>query len=171
MNSTKSASELVYDLLSRRPSPGEVFTYSELSEAMGRDSRSNRSAIYIASKRLGKSHERRLVCVTGHGYRIAEAHEHSVVAKSKAVIAKRRLGDAKSMLDHTRIGELNPEQKREHETTMGAIVAMRRDIARHERLIQGLSDDVDAIKRNSLSESHVAFIERLMERERQANSE
>ena len=60
---------------------GDVVTFDELDETLGRDFRSSRTPIYKAGTVWGTEHHRSLDFVRGVGYRVIDASEHEDLAR------------------------------------------------------------------------------------------
>lgn len=91
---TVSEWRMLYELLSAKDF-GELATFEEMDEALGRDFRANRSPLDRARREL-QMDRKTLITERGHGYRIAQAREHADNAVTHHRRARRQLGRAKS---------------------------------------------------------------------------
>jgi hypothetical protein len=83
---------LIYDALLERAGFGDIITYAQLDEALGRPFEANRSPFYRARQHMGEMRSRWLVAVPRQGYRVIEAREHLTAAQSHKRRARRQLG-------------------------------------------------------------------------------
>jgi len=77
----KAEWELVYDRLLAVAEFGDVVTYRQLDEVLGRPFRRQRGPIYRANKHLGAMRHRCLDAVANVGYRVIAANEHIKLAE------------------------------------------------------------------------------------------
>jgi hypothetical protein len=84
---------MVYERI-KRLEVGELVTYAELDELLGRDFRMNRSPMYRAQEEMQKELHRTTIAVNGKGYRIAHAREHEKIAKGHYLASRRQVTKA-----------------------------------------------------------------------------
>jgi hypothetical protein len=102
---------IVYDEI-RKMASGDVLTYDQLSEILGRDFRLDRGPINRAMKELETADSRTLVCERGIGYRIAAATEHEHLARKHSTRSRRQLAKAASKARSADRSALSAEQAR-----------------------------------------------------------
>lgn len=100
--------KLIYDLISDL-NVGDIVTYDELTEVLGRDFLRSRGPFHKANKELLANEKRGLLNVKNKGYRVVSAAEHESAAKDQHRYAKRRLRKSKHWLANTDRSELPPE--------------------------------------------------------------
>lgn len=81
---------MVYGILEGRDF-GDVITYAELDQALGRDFRQNRGPLYRAAEELLAEQRRALTAVPNQGYRVVEAREHEDLARADHKSARRKI--------------------------------------------------------------------------------
>lgn len=101
---------LIYDTLLEGAQFGDIITYSQLDEALGRPFHGNRSPLYRARSHMGEMRSRWLVSVPKRGYRVVEAREHLTVAQSHKRRARRQLGLMVRVQEVTDLAVLTPEE-------------------------------------------------------------
>ena len=101
---------MVYDKLLDTAQFGDIITYEQLDEALGRRFLDSRSPIYRARHELGAVRSRWLDAVPSVGYRVIEAREHMRVAQRHKTRAKRQLGMMVHVAQVTDITRLTPEE-------------------------------------------------------------
>lgn len=120
--------ELVYDALTGMQI-GDVMTYERLSELLGYDFRTNRSAWVKAANRWGSEHKRAFTPVRGVGYRVVTVNEHETLARAHHKKSKRSLARSKRVLvDADR--SLMSEEERARFDQLEATVARHSDVIR-----------------------------------------
>lgn len=102
--------QTIYDLLASKPHGG-IVTYAELSEAIGKDIRLGRSAIYKAHNELLKRNMRAIEVVTNVGYRVVESNEQDRLAKGQHKKARRRIKQGVRLIHHANRSRLTPEER------------------------------------------------------------
>lgn len=107
----KAEWQLIYDHLVNLPIE-TVSTYDDLSEALGRDFRSDRGPFYKAQRRLEEDNHRTAAPVVGVGYRIVSAVEHEDLSKKHLKRSVRQTVKAKRKLSSADRSQLTPEQAR-----------------------------------------------------------
>jgi hypothetical protein len=100
---------LIYDEF-RKHRPGDVVTYQQLTEILGRDFRASRVPLQRAIKELENADHRTLVCERGTGYRIASAAEHEQLAHLHSKRSRRQLTKAVAKARSANRAELTSDQ-------------------------------------------------------------
>jgi hypothetical protein len=101
---------LVYDLLLDGAEFGDLITYAELDQALGRPFLKQRGPIYRARRELGEQRHRWLEAVPRRGYRVIGAEEHLRVANGHKRKARRQLATMVTVTSATDLTRLTPEQ-------------------------------------------------------------
>lgn len=91
--------------------PGELLSYDQLDELLGRDFRSNRAPIYRATQELQKLNRRTVIAVAGKGYRIASASEHAYLAQRHYRSSRRQIRMAVEKSSSAERSELSQEER------------------------------------------------------------
>lgn len=124
---------------------GDLVTYQELSDALGRDFLAARSPLTRAAGELLRVNLRAMENVRGAGYRIVEAREQEVLASRQQRSARRKATKAHDFVRHVdRSGLTNEEVNRFQRLEMG--YGMFEQILKaHADRLDHLSAKVDAI--------------------------
>jgi len=101
---------IIYELLLSGAEFGDVVTYAELDEALGRRFVVNRGPLYRARRELGDQRHRWLEPVPGKGYRVIEAREHLRVSQVHKRKAKRQFALMTTVTAATDLAQLTPEE-------------------------------------------------------------
>ena len=101
---------VIYELLLSGAEFGDVVTYAELDEALGRRFVTNRGPLYRARRELGEERHRWLEPVPGKGYRVIEAREHLRVSQVHKRKAKRQFTLMTTVTSATDLTQLTPEE-------------------------------------------------------------
>jgi hypothetical protein len=104
---------------------GQFFSYDELSNIMGLDSRTYRSLILWVGKRLEREANRALDCERGLGYRIALPNEHVDLSQRREKRGHKQLRRAVQVLSATKVSDLSPSEHRRHDAYMTVLAAQR----------------------------------------------
>lgn len=99
---------MIYDRLLEHADFGDVITYAELDEILGREFEDNRSPLYKAREHLGEMRQRWIEPVPRVGYRVIEAREHLIVAQNKKRRARRQLRGMVRVAEFTDLSRLSP---------------------------------------------------------------
>lgn len=99
---------LIYDRLLEHADFGDVITYADLDEVLGRQFEDNRSPLYRAREHLGSTRQRWIEPVPRVGYRVIEAREHVIVAQNKKRRARRQLRGMVRVAEFTDLSRLSP---------------------------------------------------------------
>lgn len=99
---------MVYERLLEGADFGQVITYAELDEALGRTFVTNRSPIYRAREELGDLRKRWLESVPGVGYRVTNPTDHVRVSVSHRRKSRRQVSISVKVLGATDLGRLAP---------------------------------------------------------------
>jgi uncharacterized coiled-coil protein SlyX len=144
--------EIVYDRL-RRMSIGDLITYEELDELLGRDFRKARAPYNKAHVVLLENDKRAMDNVVGVGYRVIEPSKQDSLARRQHRSARRRLRSASRFVrqaDRTRMSPDDAARMDRIEAALAEQEDMIRRIDRrtetHARAIASLTKDVDALK-------------------------
>lgn len=125
----RSNQQVVLDLV-QHAEPGTIFTYAEIIQALsvGTDRTFRISAVQgivrSSARRLLREYQRALRTITGVGYKVAHANEHSQLS----LIRKRR-GDAQIkmgllLLTEVRRDEMDPQVLKSHDAQLMIISGM-----------------------------------------------
>ena len=101
---------LIYERLLETAEFGQVITYVELDEVLGRRFIDNRSPLYRAREDLGSIRKRWLEPVPGVGYRVTEPGDHVRVSVSHRRKSQRQVSIAVKVLGNTELSRLTPAQ-------------------------------------------------------------
>lgn len=123
---------IIYDRLLEAADFGDVITYDELTEVLGRDFLENRSPIYRARTHLGEMRKRWIESEPGVGYRVIDANEHVRAAEDRKRRAKRQLGLMVKVGDVTDLSRLTPAELEIFDLKTRVNVALY-GVAMHER--------------------------------------
>lgn len=99
---------MVYERLLEGADFGQVITYAELDEVLGRRFVDNRSPIYRAREDLGSIRKRWLEPVPGVGYRVTEPGDHVRVSVSHRRKSQRQVSISVKVLGATDLAKLAP---------------------------------------------------------------
>lgn len=131
---------ILFDVLLARSDFGDVITYSQLDNALGRSFRNNRGPIYRANRHLGETRLRCLEAVPGQGYRVVAANEHDRMALDRKKQARRRLRWAGDVLRFTDRGALTQEELERHNGLARHVGMLYQVVAHHENRLQRIED-------------------------------
>jgi hypothetical protein len=93
-------------------SEGDVITYTDLSDLLGRDFLADRNPVYRATEELEVADYRTLSCVRGVGYRIAAANEHERLARGHHKRSRKQLSKAVSKAASADRAKLTPDERK-----------------------------------------------------------
>jgi hypothetical protein len=99
---------MIYERLLEAAEFGQVITYAELDEALGRTFVDNRSPIYRAREDLGSIRKRWLEPVSGIGYRVTEPGDHVRVSVTHRRKSRRQVSISVKVLGATDLARLQP---------------------------------------------------------------
>jgi hypothetical protein len=99
---------MIYERLLEDADFGQIITYAELDEALGRTFIDNRSPIYRAREDLGSIRKRWLEPVPGVGYRVTNPTDHVRVSVSHRRKSQRQVSISVKVLGATDLAKLNP---------------------------------------------------------------
>jgi hypothetical protein len=148
----RSDARVIADLVGDSP-PDTQYTFDQLINALGAglgdgaeiEHRRVYPAVGAANRLLLRERRRYLGTVRGVGYRVLPAGEMRGVAVARKTRANRQIQKGREVLEHTRLDELDPTQRRLHEGQLlllqGLCRAMDETRARqdeHESLITDL---------------------------------
>src|SRR6266545_4116067 len=101
---------LIYDKLLERADFGDIITYAQLDEALGREFEDNRSPLYKARRHLIEMRRRWIEPVPRVGYRVIEAREHLLAAQDRKRRARRQLGQMMTVTQGTDLTRLTSSE-------------------------------------------------------------
>lgn len=101
---------LIYDALLETADYGDIITYQQLTDALGRDFSENRSPLYKARMHLGETRSRWVEAEPGVGYRVIEAGEHIDAAERRKSRAKKQLRLMCKVQEVTDLSRLSRDQ-------------------------------------------------------------
>ena len=99
---------MIYERLLENAEFGQVITYAELDEALGRSFVTNRSPIYRAREDLGSIRKRWLEPVPKVGYRVTNPGDHVRVSVSHRRRSQRQVSISVKVLGSTDLSRLDP---------------------------------------------------------------
>ena len=99
---------MIYEGLLENAEFGQVITYAELDEVLGREFIANRSPIYRAREDLGSIRKRWLEPVPGVGYRVTNPGDHVRVSVSHRRTSQRQVSISVKVLGATDLAKLTP---------------------------------------------------------------
>lgn len=127
----RSDAQVIIDLV-RDEQPGTIFAFSDIATALeaGCDrafgTADVRAAVARAERRLLSEQSRALLNVRGHGYKVAHASEHSLIARNRKARSDVLLRKGMHTLRNVRWHEMDENQRAAHEGTLmvlGAVMA------------------------------------------------
>jgi hypothetical protein len=101
---------LIYDKLLEHADFGDVITYQDLDEVLGREFEDNRGPLYRARQYLSDMRKRWIEPVPRIGYRVIEAREHILFAQQRKRRARRQLGQMMTVTESTDLARLTPSE-------------------------------------------------------------
>lgn len=120
--------QLIYDqLVTMRV--GQVVSYNDLTDILGRDFLPARGPFHKANRKLLETRKRGLLNVKNVGYRVVTAAEHEMAARSQHRFANRRLRRARDWIENTDRNEL-PEEIRQRFDQLEAHIGRQIDFTR-----------------------------------------
>ena len=123
--------------------PGTVFTYDQLQDILGLDSKERTRAVVIAAQhRLLREFSRTLENVRGTGYRMVDASEHCRLAHGRKRRADNQLRRGLHILRHVRWEELSDEARKAHQGTLMISEALYRVQRSHESRLARIEDAI-----------------------------
>lgn len=114
---------------------GDLITFDQLDEALGRDFRSSRGPLYRAAEELLATRNRTLASVPGKGYRVAQPNEHADLAQKDHLFGRRRISRALRKATHVDKAKLTADER-------AAVERLELGYRRHEAMLRRLSDKV-----------------------------
>lgn len=99
---------MIYERLLENAEFGQVITYAELDEVLGRKFVANRSPIYRAREDLGSIRKRWLESVLGVGYRVTIPTDHVRMSVFHRRKGQRQVGISVKVLGATDLARLDP---------------------------------------------------------------
>lgn len=131
---------LIYDRLLEHADFGDVITYAELREVLGRPFEDNRSPLYRAREHMGDMRRRWIEPVPGIGYRVIEAAEHMHAAQARKKRARRQLRAMVKIGEVTDLSRLTPDQLMQFDTQAKLNAAIYMALVHHERRLTRLEE-------------------------------
>lgn len=140
----RSDAQVILDVV-RDKEPGTIFPFdvlaAELAKGCDRDFSviDVRSAVSRAERRLLSEQSRALLNVRGHGYKVAHAAEHSLIARNRKARSDVLLRKGMHTLRNVRWEEMDENQRAAHEGTLlvlGAVMAAHDEMRRRQERIE-----------------------------------
>lgn len=132
---------------------GEVFPYEALTEILGVPVQRVRHVVFTVTRRLEREAARTLENIRGHGYRIAEPHDHVELSSRRHQRSRRQLGHALRILQATPIALLTPEERRRHDAWL-TVTRQQVDVLRHvQHQVHAAHATVDALLKTHIREA------------------
>jgi hypothetical protein len=131
--------------------PGHTYSYAELAAALSAgtdrewDTKRVQSAVRSAATRLLREVQRVFYPVTGVGYRLSHASDHSRLALVRERKSQRQLVSAVRVLQHTKMDELTPAQRTLHEAHLTVTVAIGQQVSYLSRKQKTQDAAIDAL--------------------------
>jgi hypothetical protein len=126
---------LIYDGLLESADFGDVITYAQLDEALGRTFEVNRGPLYRAREHLGEMRHRWIEPVPRVGYRVIEPREHMAVAQNKKRRARRQFRGMVRVAEFTDLSRLTPGELVSFDSQARVNAALYMVAVHHERRI------------------------------------
>ena len=101
---------LIYDRLLAQADFGDIITYAELDEVLGREFIDNRTPLYKARARMAEDRNRWVESEPGVGYRVIEANEHIRVAGGRRKRAQQQMKQMMRITNGTDLARLTPSE-------------------------------------------------------------
>lgn len=124
---------LIYDRLLEHADFGDVITYTQLDEVLGREFEENRSPLYKAREHLGEMRRRWIEPVPRVGYRVIEAREHLLAAQQRKRRARRQLRAMVKIAEVTDLARLTPAELASFDSQAKVNAALYMVAVHHER--------------------------------------
>lgn len=160
--SSKAQWEIVTEVLEKK-SVGDIVTYEEVLKALGPGfPRAALSSVVWHAIRKFRDHKRTFVNVRKVGWRMAEATEHSRLARREQLRSKRRLVEAVSIVDSTDVKSLTSEQRR---ALQEQNLHLRRLLDQVSRRVDSVEERVAVVeKEQSTTEDKIDYLTNLLRR-------
>jgi hypothetical protein len=130
---------MIYERLLENAEFGQVITYAELDETLGRTFIDNRSPIYRAREDLGSICKRWLEPIKGVGYRVTDPTDHVRVSVSHRRKSRRQLSISVNVLGATDLARLQPSDLAKWDTEQRLAFALF-GIANHEGRLRRIEE-------------------------------
>lgn len=98
---------LIYDALLDTADYGDIITYQQLTDALGRDFFENRGPLYRARTEMVEARSRWIELEPGIGYRVIEANEHVRAAEAKRKRAQSQMKQMIRITNGTNLSRLS----------------------------------------------------------------
>lgn len=131
---------LIYDKLLISAEFGDVITYGELDEVLGRSFVDNRSPFYRARDEMADLRKRWAEPSPGVGYRIIEANEHLMAAKKAKERGRRQLGKMVKIGEVTDLSRLTPDELTHFDSQARFNRAVYMAVVSHENRLTRIED-------------------------------
>lgn len=143
----KSATDRIVSYIEGRSlEPDTLFTYGELTDALGHDVQLNRGPVYAASRRLETKHRRTLVCVPGRGYRLAHPSESADIGVKRIRRSERQVNKGAHTVRHTEIEALDQEARQRLYLVQSGMNALQREMREAKARLSGVERRVDRLE-------------------------
>lgn len=106
----RSEWRMIYDALLADADYGDVISYQQLSDVLGRDFLENRTPIYRARNELCEARKRWIEADPGVGYRVIEANEHIMAAEARKRRARHHMRMMVKVTNGTDLSRLTPAE-------------------------------------------------------------
>lgn len=100
---------LAESLVDGRPAPGKIFSYEEMSEAVGMDIQSNRYVFKVARKKLEEENRIHLAIIKNIGAKVCIGEDHHDEAKKELMHVNKKSRNALAILDCIRPEDSSPK--------------------------------------------------------------
>jgi len=121
----------------------QTVTYTELSDAVGSDIRSNRNPVYRATRELEDTASRTVEAVPNIGYRIVRADEHERLAKSKHRSSRRMLHKARRKITSADRAELSEVDQQRIDNYGDRLAALEQQVANAQQRLEKVETRAD----------------------------
>jgi len=105
----------IYEALLVNADIGDVITYVQLDETLGRPFKRSRSPLYRACRELGDLRHRWLEVEKSVGYRVVHPREHVRLTKVQQKAARHHIGKGLTIVTGTDLALLNPDELTAHD--------------------------------------------------------
>lgn len=132
--------KIIYAMLLEAADFGDVVTYAQLDEVLGRPFRDNRSPFYAARDDMLELRKRWAEPVPNVGYRVIEANEHMMAAKRAKDRGRRQLGKMVKIGEGTDLSRLTPTELEQFDSQSRFNRAVYMAVVSHEKRLNRIED-------------------------------
>lgn len=146
----RSNSQVIIDLV-KEATPGRIFAYSEISDALsvGSDRQFDvpavRCSVLGAISMLERLYKRTLLNVRNTGYKLAKAEEHMLIAGIRSDRANRQLKKGLSTLTNVKWDEMDENTRRAHEGQLLIMSAFYQQNVAMDRRMRKMEETIKAL--------------------------